>query len=50
MLKNYQPFGKPGAGAPIYQSYHNRQKFAECDLWDDIADSNIADVSTSLKL
>jgi len=25
-MKLDRPYGKPGAGAPVYQSYHRRQK------------------------
>ena len=31
-MKDYRPFGKAGAGAPNYQTQHNRKKFTELDM------------------
>lgn len=28
-MRQYRPFGKPGAGAPIYEHQHNRLKVTE---------------------
>ena len=28
-MRQYKPFGKPGAGAPIYKHDHKRHKFTE---------------------
>lgn len=28
-MKQYQPYGKAGAGAPIYKDEHKRHKFTE---------------------